>query len=91
MNKFTAPFLVISFLGMNYATHERGKGIKHEPAQTPGIKLIIQKTDGQQLRGALITVKQKSLLLMESESGTIFAFVIVERDIQKREGAMGGQ
>lgn len=70
MKKFTALSLVISFLGMNCATHERAKGIKHEPEQKLGIKSIIQKTDDQQLRGELITVKQKSLLLMESGKWT---------------------
>ncbi len=80
MKKFTALFLVISLLGINCANHERRKGIKLEPDQKPGIKLVIQKTDGQQLRGELITVKQKSLLLMESESG-----VDVSSDIQDIE------
>jgi hypothetical protein len=34
-----------------------------------GAELIIQKQDGQQLRGELIAVKQNSLLLLESISG----------------------
>lgn len=69
MRRFIALFLVISFLGMNCATYERGEGLSLEPGQKPGAKLVIQKKDGQQLRGELITVKQNSLLLKESESG----------------------
>jgi hypothetical protein len=69
MKKFIALFLVISFLGMNCATYERGEGINLSPDQKPGVKLVIQKTDGQQVRGELIAVKQNSLLLKESESG----------------------
>ena len=34
-----------------------------------GADLVIQKTDGQQVKGELIAVKQNSLLLKESESG----------------------
>ncbi len=34
-----------------------------------GAELIIQKKDGQQVRGELIAVKQNSLLLLERESG----------------------
>jgi hypothetical protein len=69
MKKFIALFLVISFLGMNCATYERGEGINLSPDQKPGVKLVIQKTDGQQVKGELIAVKQNSLLLKESESG----------------------
>jgi hypothetical protein len=69
MRKFIALFLVISFLGMNCATYERGEGINLSPDQKPGEKLVIQKTDGQKVRGELIAVKQNSLLLKESESG----------------------
>jgi hypothetical protein len=35
-----------------------------------GVDLIIHKTDGQQIRGELIAVKQSALLLLERDSGT---------------------
>ena len=73
MKKLIALFLVISFLGMNCATYERREGINLEPGQKPGVKLIIQKKDGQSLKGELIAIKQISLLLKEYKS---------ERDIK---------
>lgn len=69
MKKFIALFLVISFLGMNCAMHERGEGINLSPDQKPGVKLVIKKTDGQKVRGELITVKKDSLLLKDAGSG----------------------
>jgi ribosome maturation factor RimP len=69
MRKFIALFFVISFLILNCATYERGKGIKIEPGQKPGAKVIIQKKDRQQVKGELIAVKENSLLLKEHESG----------------------
>ena len=69
MKKLIALFLVIAFLGMNCATYEKGKGINLEPGQKPGVKLVIQKTDGQELQGELITVKKDSFLLKDTGSG----------------------
>jgi hypothetical protein len=69
MKRLIALFLVISFLGLNCAKHELGEGISLEPGQKPGAKLVVQKKDGQKVKGELITVKQNSLLLKESESG----------------------
>jgi len=68
MKKFIALFLVITFIVMNCA-YKRGEGINLEPGQKPGVKLVVQKTDGEQIRGELIAVKENSLLLLESESG----------------------
>ncbi len=70
MRKFIALFLVIAFMGMNCATYERGEGISLEPDQKPGIRLVIQEKDDQQVRGELIAVKENSLLLKESDSGS---------------------
>ncbi len=58
--KLISLFLVISVLSLsgNMFAKER-----------KGADLIIQKTDGQQVRGELIAVKQNSLLLLERESG----------------------
>ena len=69
MKKIIALFLVITFMGMNCATYKKGEGINLEAGQKPGAKLVIQKTDGQQVRGELIAVKQNSLVLMERDSG----------------------
>jgi hypothetical protein len=67
MKKLIALVLVISFIGMNCATYEKGEGINLEPGQEPGAKLIIQKKDGRQVKGELIAVKQNSLLLLDTE------------------------
>lgn len=84
MKKIIALLLIISFIVMNcvsYNTYERGEGLKLEPGQEPGAKLVIQKTDGQQVRGELIAVKEKSLLLKKWKSG---ADVSVEiKDIKR--------
>ena len=66
MRKFISLLLAVSFFGMNCATYKRGEGINLEPGQKPGAKLIIQKIDGQQIKGELIAIKQNSLLLKES-------------------------
>jgi len=60
MKKFIVLFLVfsvISLYGNLYANERRGA------------ELVIQKIDGQQLKGELIAVKKDSLLLKESKSG----------------------
>jgi hypothetical protein len=71
MKKIIALFLVTTFMGMNCAIYEyeKGEGINAEPGQEPGAKLVIQKKDGEQIRGELIAVKENSLLLKEHESG----------------------
>ena len=60
MKKFISLFLVFSILALSgnlFAKERRGD------------ELIIQKTDGTQVRGELIAVKQTSLLLLEQDSG----------------------
>jgi hypothetical protein len=42
-----------------------------------GATLIIQKKDGQQVKGELIAVKENSLLLKEAESGFYCALISV--------------
>ena len=66
--KFVTLFLVISLLATNCSSlrtleRKREKGRKH------GAVLIIQKKDGRQIKGELITVKQNSLLLLDSATG----------------------
>lgn len=68
MKKLIALFSVISFLVMNCATYEQGEGINLIPGQKPGAKLTIQKKDGEQVKGELITVKKNSFLLIMSNS-----------------------
>jgi hypothetical protein len=67
MKKLIALFLVVTFIGMNCATYE--KGINLEPGQKPGAKLIIQKKYYQEVKGELIAVKENSLLLKNSQTG----------------------
>lgn len=60
MKKFTALFLVFSMLALSIPLTAKEK---------KGADLIIQSTDGTQVRGELITVKESSLVLLERESG----------------------
>lgn len=78
MKKLIALFLVITFMVMNCAIYKRGEGINLEPGQKPGVKLVIQKTDGWQVKGELIAVEENSLLLMESESGADVSIYIAD-------------
>ena len=61
--KFIALLLAISLMTINCASIRTtgGKKEKH------GAKLIITKTDEQQIKGELITVKPNSLLLLDTE------------------------
>lgn len=83
MKKLIALFLVIAFMVMNCGVYKRGKGINLKPGQKPGVKLVIQKTDGCQVKGELISVKENSLLLMESESGADVSIDIVNIKVVK--------
>ncbi len=60
MKRFIALFLVFSILTLSMPLTANWK---------KGADLIIQKTDGQQVRGKLIAVKKTSLLLLERDSG----------------------
>ena len=64
--KFISLFLVVSLLAINCATFKRREE-KREKGKKHGAILIIQKIDGQQMRGELITVKPNSLLLLDTE------------------------
>jgi hypothetical protein len=86
-------YLVVIFIGMNCATYEKGVGINLEPGQKPGAKLVNQKREGQQVKGELIAVKEKSLLLKESESGVDVSVDVREIKaikIKKKSGALLG-
>jgi len=56
--KFITLFLIFSLVALSGNLY----------AKKRGTELIIQKRDGQQIRGELIVVKKNSLLLLESES-----------------------
>lgn len=60
MKKFISLFLVVSVLTLS---------IPLTAKERRGADLIVQKTDGTQVRGELIAVKQTSLLLLERDSG----------------------
>ena len=95
MKKIISLFLVITFLGMNCVTYEKGQGINLEPGQKPGAKLIIQKTTGQQVKGELIAVKKDSLLLKDSQTGADVAVDITETEtikiVMKSKGKSGAR
>ena len=60
MKKSISLFLMFSILSLSVNMFAK---------ERKGADLIIQKVDGQQVRGELIAVKQTSLLLLERESG----------------------
>ena len=59
MKKCMVLFLVLSLFAFSGNLYAKKKGAE----------LIVQKIFGQQVRGELITVKENSLLLLDSESG----------------------
>ena len=82
MKKFTALLLIFSLVMLSanlYAKERRGA------------TLIIQKKDGQQVRGELIAVKQNSLLLLDSETGADVSMDIKNIKVIKiRKKSMAG-
>ena len=82
--KFVALFLVFSLMmlsGNLYAKKRRG------------VKLIITKKGGQLIEGELITVKPKSLLLLDTEGKDVsvgIADIKVIRVMKKSKGARTG-
>ncbi len=64
--KFISLFLAFSLLMINCATFSRLEK-KREERKKHGANLIIQKINGQQVSGELITVKPNSLLLLDTE------------------------
>jgi hypothetical protein len=67
MKKSISLFLVYSILNISCATISPTSA--EIGPKKKGADLIIQKTDGIQVRGWLIAVKENSLLLMERDSG----------------------
>jgi hypothetical protein len=64
--KFISLFLAFSLLMINCATLSRLEE-RREKRKKHGANLIIQKINGQQVSGELITVKPSSLLLLNTE------------------------
>jgi len=87
--KFISLFLVFSLMAISCASLRTtgGKREKH------GAKLIITKKDGQQIEGELITVKPKSLLLLDTDGKDVsvgIADIKVIRVMKKSKGARTG-
>ncbi len=60
MKRFISLFLVVSVLALS---------IPLTAKERKGADLLIQKTDGTQVRGELIAVKENSLLLLDRDTG----------------------
>ena len=87
--KLISLFLFFSLVTLNCASLRTtgGKREKH------GAKLIITKKDGQQIEGELITVKPKSLLLLDTDGKDVsvgIADIKVIRVMKKSKGARTG-
>jgi len=83
MKKFTALLLIFSLVMLSanlYAKERRGA------------KLIITKTDSQQIEGELITVKPNSLLLLDTEGKDVSVGIVdikVVRIVKKSKVLLG--
>lgn len=88
MRKIIALFLVFSFLSLSVNLMAR---------ERRGADIMIQKKDGQHVKGELIAVKQNSLLLKEHDSGAdvtlavreIKTITIVKKSKTLKQGGMG--
>ena len=65
--KFIALFLILSLIEINCATLQSLSQKRESRRKKRGANLIIQKINGQQIWGELITVKPSSLLLLNTE------------------------
>ncbi len=70
MKKFISLFLVFSILTLS---------IPLTAKERKGADLIIQKIDGQQVRGEFIAVKENSLLLLDRDTGADVTVDIEDR------------
>jgi len=64
--KFIALFLILSLIEINCATLQSLSQKRESKRKKRGANLIIQKINGQQIWGELITVKPSSLLLLDA-------------------------
>ncbi len=81
--KFISLFLIFSLVMLSTNLHAK---------ERRGAKLIITKTDGQQIEGELITVKPNSLLLLNTKGRDVSVKIeeIKEIVLVKRVNALGG-
>ena len=70
MKKFISLFLMFSILTLS---------IPLTAKERKGADLIIQKIDGQQVRGEFIAVKENSLLLLDRDTGADVTVDIEDR------------
>ena len=75
--KFVSLFLVFALLEMSCILYSPEKGIRAVVYQEKkqGANLLIEKKDGQFIKGELITVKPNSLLLLNTEGKDVFVDV----------------
>lgn len=83
--KITALLLVVPMLALSGSLYAK---------EDKGAELLIQKKDGQEVGGELLVVKERSLLLMDRNSGADVAVVIsdirVLRIVKKSKALAGG-
>ena len=95
--KFIALFFAFSLMAISCTTMTTQRQKRFESSkERRGAKLIITKTDGQQIEGELITVKPNSLLLLDTEGKDVsvdIADIKVIRVMKKSQfwvGALSG-
>ena len=82
--QFISFFLIISFLILPLTLIAK---------ERRGAELVVQKTDGQQVKGELITVKKDSLLLKDAGFGADVSLDVSDiktiKIVRKSKGGLG--
>ena len=92
MKKFLSLFLVFSLLLINCAYLNMAEEKRESRRKKHGANLIIQKINGQQVNGELITVKPSSLLLLNTEGKDVsvdIADIKVIKIVKKSKALLG--
>lgn len=92
MKKIIALFLIFSLVAISCRTitpTKTGRRIEYKEREH-GVHLIIQKTDGEQIGGELIAVKQNSLLIVDSGTSADMSVDIKEINWIKFEKKLKG-
>ncbi len=90
--KFIALFFILSLIEINCATLQSLSQKRESRRKKQGANLIIQKINGQQVSGELITAKQDSLLLLDTEGKDVsidIADIKVIRIVKKSQFWVG--
>ncbi len=92
--KFISLFLAFSLMAISCTTMttQRQKRFESSKERKHGAELIITKTDGQRIKGELITVKPNSLLLLDTEGKDVsvgIADIKVIRIVKKSKALLG--